>query len=425
MMHGNRQARRGGIYVALLGASTLVMLIGLSAITAGRVYTRASVQGADAVEARRHAQSAIDLAMLWIARDGNWRADYPHVIYNGAGNDTLRWGMQRTIESGAVSVTATDIVDGSLSNYAADPVILAATGTQGDARHKLQVTAVPVTKPLELLNTCIHASGQVTVKSGKMISVRGAPLSTNNNLSLLGTVVGDVHAQSTNGGGTITGTATIPSSPKLMPDPRVWDRYKAIATALPYAGHMDRDVLTPALNTYGGGTNPEGVYYLDTLGSDLTIVNTRLHGTLLVRTGTTRKVVVDAAVFLQNHRSNYPVLMVDGNLELVYRTAEGELSEAASGVNFNPAGAPYAGATDSDTADVYPNEIRGLIHCRGALLMSQTARVRGTVVVEGTVSFEDNNEIVHDPALVNNPPIGYADVLGMRVQPGTWRQVVD
>jgi hypothetical protein len=43
-------------------------------------------------------------------------------------------------------------------------------------------------------------------------------------------------------------------------------------------------------------------------------------------------------------------------------------------------GAPYEGVWDEDLDDVYPNEIRGLIHVMGTLTLQQTARIVGTIL---------------------------------------------
>jgi hypothetical protein len=75
--------------------------------------------------------------------------------------------------------------------------------------------------------------------------------------------------------------------------------------------------------------------------------------------------------------------------------------------------------------DTYPNEIQGLVHVTGALLLRGTARVRGVVICEGAVVAEENNEIVYDADLYANPPVGYTMPPRMVVAQGSWQQVVD
>ena len=286
----------------------------------------------------------------------------------------------------------------------------------------MQVTLVPYQPPLEALAACVHSSGELKITSGKVLTANGAPASTNGKLNVDGTVEGDVHAASRDSGGTVAGTETVPAPEKSLPDAGVFEMYKSMATAIPYSGDFNEHVLAPGANTYGGGLNADGLYYIDAGDKDLKIKGTRILGTLVVDA---KKVTLDDAALLENYRSDYPVLIVNGNLELMLKTDELGLDEFAWTTNFNPAGAPYGGATDSDQADTYPNEIRGLVHAIGETTVKETTRVRGVVISENKVAFKGANEIVHNPDLYENPPLGYAEQAGMRISPGTWCQVVD
>ncbi len=73
-----RPRRGGSIYLATLGATMIVTVIGLSALLAMRVRNREHVATAAAVKARFAARSAIDWAMFKIAADPNWRQSYTH-----------------------------------------------------------------------------------------------------------------------------------------------------------------------------------------------------------------------------------------------------------------------------------------------------------------------------------------------------------
>ena len=101
------------------------------------------------------------------------------------------------------------------------------------------------------------------------------------------------------------------------------------------------------------------------------------------------------------------------------------VTESAWGTNFNPAGAPYGGGTDEDQTDVYPNEVRGLVHVTGTLTLSETARIQGAIIAESAVTCGGAGEIVHNADLYQNPPLGYLEPVVMRISPGTWCQVVD
>ncbi|MEX0887240.1 MAG: hypothetical protein WD009_12470 [Phycisphaeraceae bacterium] len=70
---------RGSVYLAVLGASMLVTLLGVSAVLAVRIQGREAEAARTAATARYYAQSAVELALLetrqnpdW-ANDGDWR----------------------------------------------------------------------------------------------------------------------------------------------------------------------------------------------------------------------------------------------------------------------------------------------------------------------------------------------------------------
>jgi hypothetical protein len=130
-------------------------------------------------------------------------------------------------------------------------------------------------------------------------------------------------------------------------------------------------------------------------------------------------------MFMHPYRSDYPVLIVQGNLEIRISSYGVVLDELNLLKNFNPSGAPYAGQWDSDYSDTYPSEIWGLIHVVGNTVLKQTACIKGALICKGTVTCTDTTRIIHDAGLVANPPQGYTYVAGMKLSPGTYKQVVD
>ena len=343
----------------------------------------------------------------------NWRTAWP----NGT------WLDNKELGAGRFTLQGTDPEDSSLSDSAYEPLVLTGRGTKGIARHKAQVTLVPIVKPLAALSTCLLASGQITNTANKQITVVGAPLSTNGDLKNNGTIDGSAEAQSVSATGTITGTLTVPGTSKPMPDAGVFTDYISKATSVPYAATIEKVVLAPGCNPLGP-TDPNGLYVINTNGGDFTLKNSRVYGTLIIRAAG-KTVTIDNTVFLQNYRSDFPVLLVEGNLIVKPKSTTLVLSEEAQNANFNPVGAPYNGTTDSDKIDQFPNEIRGLIHVKGSLELGDTARIVGVVICEGTVKGGGANTIVYDASLSANPPKGYTYVDGMKVSPGSWKQVVD
>ncbi len=402
----------GSVYLYVLASSLLITILGLGSLAAVRLQTRSMRLARDGAEARAYAVSAIEIGMLEIKQNLNWRALMPNGI----------WLSNRELGTGRFTLQGMDPVDGVLTDSVYDPVVLTGTGTRGNASHTVQVTLVPNIKPLAALNTCLCASGQVKINAGKRITAVGACLATNGQLDNDGVIDGSAEAQSIVDAGTIAGTLTMPGTSRLMPSATVFTDYTSKATAVPYAATIENVVLGPGCNPLGP-SDPNGLYVIDTGGGNLTLRNSRIYGTLIIRAAS-QTVTVDDAILMQNYRSNFPVLLVEGNLIIKPGSVVGSLSESACNTNFNPVGAPYGGVTDSDKTDQYPDEIRGLVHVKGTLRLQQTARIVGVVICEGTVTCEDTNTIVYDPGLSANPPTGYTYVDGMKVSPGTWKQVV-
>jgi hypothetical protein len=408
-----RACRSGSIYLYVLASSLLLTILGLGSLAAARLQTRSIRLAREGAEARACATSAIELGRLYIKQNPTtWRTAMP----NGT------WWSNKVLGTGRFTLQGTDPVDGVLSDSAYEPLVLTGTGTRGIASHTTQVTLVPVVKPLAALSSCLAASDEITISNGTQITVIGAPLSTNGKLKNSGTIDGNVEAQSVTTQGTITGTLTVPGTVRPMPAASVFTDYVTKATAVPYAATIEKVVLGPGCNPLGP-TDPNGLYVINTGNRDLTLRNCRIYGTLIIIAGS-KVVQIQDAVFMQNYRVDFPVLLVQGYVQFKFKSAAGPLSEATCDTNFNPTGAPYDGTTDSDKSDQYPNEIRGLIHVIGTLAPWETARMIGVVICDGVVVSMGANTIVYDAGLYANPPKGYTYVDEMKVSPGTWKQVV-
>ena len=396
----------------VLATTVLVGIIAIAAVGMTRAQGRSAQQDSDWSTAQLQAQNAIEGGLYVIHANENWRDML------GSFNGTLGF----YIGGGIATVVVTDPADGDIADSPDDDALLTATGTQGSAKHKTQVTLEIIHEPLEALATCLHAGGEIEVRGGCFLTVQDAPLSTNGNLKIDQVVVGDAEGLTRSGAGIITGTTTLGADPKDFPDPSVIDDYisKAVAIGDP-GGTIEKLVLSPGANPWGI-VDAEGVYFIDTGGSDLTIKGMRLWGTLIIRTGG-KKVTIDIAAFMEPFRSDYPVLIVDGNLQI--KTNGAPLSEPNWSTNFNPPAAPYLGAGDADIHDTYPNELRGLIHVTGTFEMDNSPVLNGAVICESNVVCHSSNSlIVHDPSLVTNPPEGYT-TRKVQIAPGSWRQAVD
>jgi hypothetical protein len=405
--------RRGTIYLLVVAVAANVVVIGVAAILLARVRVRGVHLEAGRREAQRLAYCGVEqaIAMMnnYTSGTGNWRADFT--------NDLETTPLD--LGDGQVSFKLVD-EDGDLADDVTDPVWIYGIGRTGDAVWVERAKArVDQGLPLEFLRTTIHSSGNLEVLFD--LTLVGAPLSTDGNLHVNPTLDGDAEAVSLSGGGSVTGATTVPADQKGVPPRSVFDDYMSRATALTFNGDLNTVVLTPGTNEYdGSGTNPDGVYYIDTGGADMQIFSTRVHGTLIVDVGAGELYV--NTCLMEPYRDDFPVLIVRGNV-VVNLFGPSFVEAPPVSHNFNPVGAPYHGDEDGDTSDSYTSGMYGLVHVIGDLTLTKEQDSQGVFVVDGSVTTNGATTLVHNPDLMYNPPLGYADdpnSTAMVIRSGSW-----
>lgn len=436
-------SRRGSAYLLVLAVATIVATLGLGAMLAVRAQARSAGSLGVAAQTRYYALSGIDLGRVWIDQDSLWRFH----------RDEGVWG---TTSLGSASVTleatapmASDLARArtDLIRWPHDDLVLKATAvnpqspapSQLQTKQILEVRLQAYPTPIPALAYALHTGGEIVVGGGKTLNVGPARISTNGSLNNDGTILGSVEALTATKISEVSGALLLGVPPKGFPSTgvpgmTVPQTYASLGTAVTPGNTIDKRVLGPGVNPWGA-TDPDGVYVIQT-GSDLTIKNSRIVGTLVVICPG-KKVTLDGQVFLQPARSNLPALIIDGDLTLNYTSAN-PLSEAAENTNFNPPGAPYppddpsSNSTDNDRLDQYPSEVQGLVHVTGRIEIKQPCRIRGAVICESTalkaVNCENDFEIVYDPALFTartKIPQLYTTQVKMQPQPGSWKQVVE
>lgn len=406
--------RRGSTYVMVLGLSLVLTVIGLSALTVSRITSRMVTGTRDSSEVRFLAFTAAEHALNRINADDDWRT-----TFNGA-------TVAKSFGRGTFSWRVVDEDDGDLTDGEWDPATIVATGTVGNASHTLSLRVTCDGGALNSLSACLAAGGEVKVKRDHALTVTGGILSSNDVVRNDGTIYGDMEAQDLVGAGTVVGNVTTGAPAKAMPSSSVFDMYKNMATTISPGDKIEKKLLSAASNPWGE-VNSNGVYYVEMVDKDLKINKSRILGTLVVRCAPGKKVVVggkDGVALLRNYRTDYPVLIVDGNLELQMESDTKDLTESDADTNLNPVGTPYDGEIDDDETDTYPNEIQGLVHVTGELKIKKTSRIHGVVICEGKATVEGTNEIIYDSSVSQNPPSGYSSGTG-KVRPGLWQRVVE
>lgn len=408
----------------VLGTSTAMTVIGLSALMAVRIERRGAEGTADLSRARFHARSAIEMGLYKIGSDPNWRTTQPD------GN----WYVDEPIGTGTFRLEGYDPNDGSLSNSDTDPLVFLGVGKQGEARFKLQVTLTAELPPLTCLEVALHANTDLLI-TGSAVLTSDQTVSANNTVDLGNSAIANSDVEAVNaisGPGTVNGTRTTGITPRAMPDGTVFDYYVDPANgtaidinALKQQGSislLQQVVLSPASNPYGGTLNPEGIYVIDCAGGDIYIQECRIVGTLvLLNPGPGSDIFL--AVSWEPAVANYPALLVSGNMRISLNNAP--LSETPATGSFNPPGTPYNGAEDTNTTQSYPSVIKGLIYVSGDLTTTINPVFDGAVVVGGAVNVSNTLALTYQPTFLNNPPPGFTAAPRMVVTPDSWRQVVN
>lgn len=407
-----RKKRSGAaLYTLVVFNAFLLGMLGLSALAVSRIERRQNQSGIDAIQAKRLANSGIRLAKLSMDQDKNWRTSFQHNVK----------ASEKFLGRGTIQYLIEDLNDSDLADDAGDNIAITAVGEFGDAVWSEQVHAEPIMGPPEFLTMSLHAGLDIRVLSTARVRMASAPISTNKELHLDGQLQGSVECLSQIGGGILSGLISSNQSPKSLPNASVFSDYHAKATALSYSGSMNGVVITPAVNTYGGGISSEGIYYINPGNNTLLLEGIRIEGTLLVD----GDVEIRNAAYLKTANQLYPSLIVNGNLAINLESRTRHLRESDFNHNFNPVGAEYLGSSDTDEVDQYPNQIEGLIHVRGNLTTANSPYIEGCLVCEGTAALDGSLEIQHDSTLYSHPPVGYEELPGPKVQfiPGTWKRV--
>ena len=201
--------------------------------------------------------------------------------------------------------------------------------------------------------------------------------------------------------------------------------YAALGTRIPYtalaSGVLQGVVLGPDVNPFGAG-DPRGVYVLDCGGSPLTVRDVRIVGTLVILDpGTGSRIA--GGLLAEPGADNFPVLVVRGSIELAL--SGGNLSEAALGVNLNPAGLPIDGVSNATATDTFASSIRGLIYATADATVSGSVTMTGAVSCGAGLRVTGTLSVARDAANSVNPPPGFQARAVMRVVDGSWRVVTD
>lgn len=411
---------RGSAYLLVLGASILLVVAGTGAIYAAGIRRASAELNIESWRARLAAEGGIDAALEAIRTDSNWRTTYR----NGTAFASL------PMTGAAARVTLADPLDGDISNNIADSVQVLSQGTSGRAQSKLQVTLSTRSVAYSSLDVAM-CSGGIQTHTGTTIA-NGQTIGSNLAITAtLASISGRVESTVSVLGLIFTGTTASLVPARTLPGADAFTYYTTVgssagSTTLPLVGGkraLTRQLVSPGSAPLMMSGSTQGIYVIDCQGNDVTISNSRIVGTIvLLNTGAGSKVT--GAINWTPSVANYPCLLVSGPMTIDIDQANG-LSEAGTpGVNFNPASTPYLGASDSDTTDSYPTEIKGLIYIAGSLTLGGNPKITGNLIVRDSITSTGSLTLVYDATWRDSPPPGFATTSVM-ISPGSWKQLVD
>lgn len=429
LLIGSPRRRGSALYMMVLSTALIVSLLGFVGMTLVRIDRQEVVISSELLEARANARSAVELALRELANDPNWRNTYTDEVESTQfslgtnGKGTVSWILDDT--------------DDDLTNGDVD-LRLKGVGRVGNTVQVSSVKLSGTATVLDSLQCSVYALGNMTQNSNSTTNL--GPFASDATISITGAVTGDVEGDPVVITGSVSGTTTDPGPDRGMPSPTVWDTYLALATTIPYTSfplnptdpnlrEMDRNLIGATVNPYGP-TDADGVYYIQIpAGKQLTILDSRIHATLLIELG-------DGATFNTSQSclwdpyagNNYPCAIVKaaGSANFELKSSPSNLMEGSQPkFNFNPGGEPYDGITDNDKNDQYPSLMRGLYHVIGSgvhTTLSVDLDLTGVLVTEGTVTLGANIAVTVNPSIYSNPPLGYSATTG-DIEPvmGTWQ----
>lgn len=125
--------QRGTALVMVLGMTTLLVTLGLTAVQIARGELRQNELEQDQAEARIAAQYALDYFHKTLDGDTTWRAS--------ASN--LSWRLFATLDGVTIYYAYQDQIDGDISNDATQPFLLYSLAIKGNSRRLYRVELIP------------------------------------------------------------------------------------------------------------------------------------------------------------------------------------------------------------------------------------------------------------------------------------------
>ena len=401
-------------------SSLLVASLAMAALTMAHHHARELTSDADFRRVQLAADAGLEWAVSSINSSANWRTNHTHNV-----DSTVQ------VVNGVNLTYRLLDDDGDLADNPLDPCDVLVTASLRESSFSWRA-ALEARGPGM---NCLDYSA--TARNNIEITAEGA-WSTDGPIASTGLVSVDWQADVTaecfaSGGyaGLIHGGMNGLIGTLEQPDASVLEHYSNIATPidstlLRLSGsycYLEEQLLSNTHNTISGEVNSSGVYSIDCLGRSIVVTDSRIAATLVLT-----NVGADCSIYGSVHWtasiSNYPILLIDGNIDLSLTATP--LLESTVGLNLNPSGMPYRGQTDSTTTTAYPSELRGLLYAAGRVSFdnnSSNNQFFGSIVSYGMIRGDGDLRLIYRDIFAQDPPPGFRTFEAVRIGRGSIRRV--
>ncbi|GEM_PF-1378724 len=410
--------RAGSAYLFALSTSLLVVVAGVTAVRLSGITVKTQRVFADGDRATREATAAMEAVTQMIASDPSgiyWREaeafDSTVAGYTGVNN-------------ALVSLQIVDPVDNEINFDPTDVIQVNVTATVGEVRRVRSFQLQPLLTLAKCLDYTL-VSQAVLEKSGKQLYLTGTQTTINASDILTPALIDEPFASASTGIDyrtlALTGTAVTDPAQLFLPTfDSLLAAYRAAGgTEVTLSANtlLSKQVFSPASNPLGP-VNPRGIYIIDAGGRTLSFSDCRIVGTLVIHNhAPSTNLLFDRSMFAEPATAGLPTLVMQGDIDMTLEKID--LSELAQNINFNPAGAAYLGQSDSDTSDIYPSMIRGLIYVDGDLNVIKNCTIQGQLFVTGEINVLEDLILRKDRIETTTPPPGFAFPSAMQLVAGS------
>ncbi len=395
--------RRGSAYILLLTGSLVVVVAGVTAVrvTTANVQTQGARKQGDT--SQRQAQAGLEFMAQRMANDPGGR------FWRQSARFTESFPSPTGEPSTTIQVGIQELADDDLTNDISGDVELRVRATTGSFVRQVGVKLRPMMERMKCLELAVAAraivnsGGDMQVNGGSSVQL-GARVSTN-------PVIVDWTGLNATTGADYSADMAIANTmddrlDQRVPDSRVIDQWAALGTRITLNADrlIEKEVFSPTSNPLGGGVNALGIYVIDAQSYTVTFQKVRVVGTLIVIGSGASKVQFAGSSCFEPASWDRPALLIDGGA--TFDMPADDLRELGNATNFNPAGAPFLGTTDSDIFDTYPSMIRGLVYVDGDVVVKQNLSIQGQLLSTGTVTYQGLVSVQYHP--IEGTPLGFS-----------------